>query len=507
MPARPDRRTAPYLIATVTAAVVAVGLYAPFVGGPPVSDDWPVFEAVAQSTPARLRSWLDPTADAWFRPLSLLYTGLTWRAFETDAAAHRALGVVLFGLSATALGVLAWQISGDARCAPFGALAFGLGATHAEPVLWISSHNEILAGGLFLSAILAEVRHLRGGGRVALAVAHVAGLLALCAKETAYGLPLALLCLEWRLPVGPASQSIPRPAGQPLTAGLRLLARPSLTTGLAVIVLGLARIGHPHPYGTDLAPVSLLRNGLYSMGMMLAALPADGALLAGSGALEPRVIALAAAVGSLGLIGLATLWRPWRGCTVCTRAMTVAVAMTLAGMLPALPVVTERTTYLPSMGLAVLLALLVTRLASSGVDRRTQGALVTLLFGLYLAAGSAAAASRASDWSRAARVVQYTMSDLARAASTSDRNAHVLVIGLPNRIGSAYAFQNALPAAARLWPVDRPVQIGDDAGSAGSPCPDSGHMGGKDVAGDSALVLCYVDHPRPGLALPREGAR
>lgn len=452
-------------VVTLAAAALAVVLYLPFAPGALLADDWFVMQSAATDSLHDMASWLDPTAPGWYRPLTRAFFVLSWRAFGTDAAGHHALGILLYGVTTLAVGALGASLSGDPWAAPIAALAFAAAAPHAEAVLWIAAANELWAGLLFCLTLLAHARYLRRGGSLSYAVTLSFLVLALAAKETVLGLPVALLAMALWLP-GERETGTDRRAGW--RGAISLPPPPWLVAAVVVPALLVARSQNPLPYDVPLAPVQLVRNALYSTTMVVAALPADATRLAGpapSSGPTPEAVALAAALGALlGLAALALRWRPWADCTNCRGTMGIAVAVLAAGLLPAAPIVAERTTYVASIGGALLVAGLVTRLARSA---RRRGPLARLavpgLFAVLVLANVTAARHRAADWARAGTAMRQVMDAVAERARGGSPDQALVVLNLPDTVGSAYAFRNAFPAAAALWPIEGPVIAHVDA--------------------------------------------
>jgi len=437
--------------------MLAFLFFLPHLRGAPVGDDWPVFAAVGRAESAEPLRWLNPLRPGWYRPLSHAYAALTWRLFGREGAPHRLLGAVLFAATTLAVMRLTVRVSGEPRAGPLAGLVFATGATHAEPVLWIAAHNELLAGLLATVSLLAYARYARTLRGSWLLAAAGTCCLAVMAKETALGLPLAMASIAALLP---ASGAATERAGR----GRLRTALPALVLAVAAALLVLARSGGGLPYDVSTHPLQLMGNMAFSGAMLLVAVPADGGLLHASFAPGSRLVAAwpaaAAAAALVGLGILALRWRAWRGCSSCRRGMGVAAVVCLAGMLPAAAIVTERTAYLPSVGAAMGLGLLLARLHRLAGQRGPPAvAAVTLLAAAYLLASTTAAQGRARYWSQAAVTSDAVMSQLAAAARVAPTGSTIVVTELPDRHGPAVLFLNAFPAAAEVWPVPAPVLV------------------------------------------------
>ena len=125
-----------------------------------------------------------------------LYWDLTWPLFGLHAGAHAVLRLALHGLAAVTVSRIGLRCGLAAPAAVLAGLLFGAGPVSFTPVYWASGIQELLGGTLSLVAVAS----LLAGGRRAILTAGVCGVLAVFAKESAFGLPffLALLVLTGR---------------------------------------------------------------------------------------------------------------------------------------------------------------------------------------------------------------------------------------------------------------------------------------------------------------------
>jgi hypothetical protein len=182
---------------TLIFAALALGVYAPSLRGPFVSDD---LHYVATNPYVHdlgldnLLAILDPRSPATlfvvnYAPVHLLLHALTWQAVGEQTTAYHVVNVLLHALG-SALLALVFSRAGLPRAVAVGAaLVFLLHPANVEAVAWISQAKTPLAFVLSLSALLAHPRRP--------ALATVAFALALLAKPTAaFALPVAA-ALEW----------------------------------------------------------------------------------------------------------------------------------------------------------------------------------------------------------------------------------------------------------------------------------------------------------------------
>ncbi len=172
---------------------LAAAVYAPFVGGGLLTDDFVHLEHL-ESVRNVEHLVLAPDTFDFYRPVTqaslkietILHPG-SWAAFRiTNLALHLAVLASAFALSGAALS--------SRRAAALATLAFALTPkAHPIAVLWLSARGEILMMLWSFFAAIAWIRWTRGAGRRWLAGTIVAYGLAILSKEAALLLPFALL--------------------------------------------------------------------------------------------------------------------------------------------------------------------------------------------------------------------------------------------------------------------------------------------------------------------------
>lgn len=322
----------------------------------------------------------------YYRPLSLITFAIEESLWGTAPEFSHLLNVGLYALTAVVLlGVLRRLVSGEV--AVIAALLFAAHPLHVEVVASIKSRDELLGLLLHLGALGVLL-----SGRSAAAVAGIA-LLAMLAKESALLLLLtAPLVLIFEKPERSPGQIARRCA--PLLGALlawlflrlvvaevplqvwnaailelennALLAADGLAERIATAVMMagwyLWLFIHPHPQVYD-----------YSIGQIPIVGPTD-----------PR------ALGSLVIIAVmgALAWRGWRqkapwGFALLFAGVNYALVSNLL-VLVAGSTMAERYLYTPSVGLALLVALLIGTLKTPPLRLGAAAVLLTALSGLTL---------------------------------------------------------------------------------------------------------------------------
>ena len=160
----------------------------------------------------------DPNADYW-QPLSLFSHALDIELFGLQPAGHHLMNVGLHAAAAVALFlVLQSMTNAPWRCA-FVAALFALHPLRVESVAWVTERKDVLSGLFFMLTLGAYTRYVRGPFSLSryLTVVFVFAL-GLMSKPMLVTLPFVLLLLDyWPL------QRIPRTASGSALGALRPL--------------------------------------------------------------------------------------------------------------------------------------------------------------------------------------------------------------------------------------------------------------------------------------------
>ena len=370
--------------AAFLAALVALLVYLPSLGNRFALDDSAIVErnAVAHDVAAAARAFAHPYwppehgAGLW-RPLVIFSFAADWQLSGGSAAWLHAMNVLLHAL-ATALVVLLIAPYVGSIGALAGGILFAIHPVHVEAVANLVGRAEILVAiGLAAAVLLARAaRRARAEGRPPLPfelLALLAVLLALLSKEHA-AIAVALLWLDDRArPDAPG-----RPNARLLVAvGLMtvawLLVRRSVEGGVSFVAVAptFFHLGAAGRLSTMLPAILVI--------MRLLAWPFDL-----SPDYHPQVIERLEHLTPLGVLGLvelmaivalaALLWKRQRAASFALLVIGLAWLPTSNLLFPAGIVLAERTLYLPSVGVALLLGL-----AADALVRRSGRRAVILL--------------------------------------------------------------------------------------------------------------------------------
>ena len=394
------------LACSIGLALATVVLYAPVVGYEFVTydDDRYVTDnaQVLQGLTLENLGWAARTQQLGiWHPLTWLSHMLDVELSGTSPAGHHAMSVLLHGVAALLLFQFFERASGAAGPSAFVAATFALHPLHVEYVAWVSERKDVLSACLFMLSLCAYLGYCRRPrvGRYALVVLAFAG--ALLAKPTVVTLPFVLLLLDsWPLArtASLRSRVIEKLPLFALAAAASVAAFLSQQAGQAVA-------------GLEVAPLALrISNALVSYGAYVGLAfwpsplgvlyPHPGELLTGW--------QVASAASGLALVSLAVLragprapflpvgWLWFLGMLV---PMIGLVQVGSQGM-------ADRYTYLPLIGLALMVAWGVPELSSRwryGHSARMGAAL------LALAALAATSSAQLRHWRNSVSLFEHAL--------------------------------------------------------------------------------------------------
>jgi hypothetical protein len=205
-------------------AALAILTYLPFLGLPPMQDDYLQVElAERYGGPS---GWAGLMHDPLYRcrATSILLTAATVQVFGWSVLAFSLSSVVLHALNVVLIAALGscrwigWPISLVA------AFVFAVRERHHEAVVWYASLHEPLVMLFALLAVLSLIKWLEGGSRGWLVATGLASAAALASKESGVVLAVALPALAWLYPERRGAVLPLLAAGAATTAAYFLLA-------------------------------------------------------------------------------------------------------------------------------------------------------------------------------------------------------------------------------------------------------------------------------------------
>lgn len=407
----PPRRKTPVLLAAGAAACLAVLAFAGSLDNAFVFDDYPIIaeNRLITSPGPWYRFWLEPywprtrSPDKLYRPLTMwsLRANVALTG-EPDPASIRATNIALHALASAGVAVLAWRVSRRPSAAWIAGALFAVHPLHTEAVVTGVGRSELLAGAL---GVWLMARYIRPpaektpptGPRAAVfhATNAVLFLLAVMSKEHALLLWPALAAYDaWRYRHPPAGQRLSlfkwlNDVAAPAHVGFMLATSTFFFFRFAVfgwhyrLEADRVRVWESPLAHADLIEHVLTPFRLAWLTVKLLVWPRALCPIWSIPAVSlPRQIELDVAAGMILIAGLlilsVVLWH--RG--ALSGPLLVAMLILMVLPIQALPMAhwlyAERWLYLPSVLMAVLVALALARLGTPGASLGLAAAAVLL---------------------------------------------------------------------------------------------------------------------------------
>jgi hypothetical protein len=417
------------------ASLVASSVYLPGFTNAPLADDWAVIQRNLHLSVQDVPRLLTARHGGWYRPVFDLFIGACARLFGFDAIGYHFVAFVLYVAVAILVADIIGTLTQRIAIGALAAVLFGVHGAHAEPVLWVSASNELLAG-LFvllgLQSYLAFRSSASPGRYYALTV--VCYVLAIGAKETAIFLPVALAVYDM-LDTG----------GDSWRERLRRLAPVAPLLAIQGVFVAF-RLWTGSPYPIDIDPVRIVVNLGYYLAVGLFALPDNYGYLTSLPLWRQQpalpLVTMTLVACALGILG----WLVWtcRGRIPrrLAHVLSFAAAWSVIALYPVILTATGRTTFMASIGIAWMLA------AGYGAvwhaaDRQRSWCIAALI--LLIGTHAGVASYRAFWWRQAGQEMERAIAWMDAALADIPAGATVCVTGLPDHVHHAYVFRNAFP--------------------------------------------------------------
>jgi hypothetical protein len=356
--------------------------------------------------------WPPDRGAALYRPLTVLGFAIQWALGGGGAFVYHLVSLFLFAAVSALVAVFALALGLGRRPALLAGVLFAVHPVHVEAVANVVGQSELLAALAVLAAMVSYIRGRRRGRLTTLESVAVAGLYgAGClSKEHAMVLPALILLVEIACFPGTPLRERLRVVG-PTLLGLLAVAVTFWTARVAVLggVQGVDT--HPVFRGASTEARMLTSVGLVGTWIRLLLFPvrlrAD---------YSPADYQLAQGFGPAQWLGVACLvilgvvaWRSWRRRPMITVGILFA-AFALGPvsnfLMPTGVLVAERTLFLPSVGVVLLVAAALEPLLT-GPNWR----LVSLVLGGVAVVGGFRSMMRAPVWASTEALSNHMLED------------------------------------------------------------------------------------------------
>jgi hypothetical protein len=393
-------------------------------------------------------------------PVTWLTHMIDFQLFGSDPSGHHLTSLAFHLFNTVALLVLLRRATGDFWRSAFVAALFALHPLHVEPVAWLSARKDLVSTAGLLVALLAYVEYARRASPFAYAATLAAYAVSLMAKPMYVTLPVLLLLLDaWPLARMRATGATPSGSGRrhPL---IPLVVEKLPFFGLAAVSSAVAYLTQAR--ADAVVPFRIEELGSRAAGVVVAYATYVWKTVwpAGLAVVYPRpelpvwevlvAIAFLAAVSVLAIRGARA--RPW---------LLVGWGWFLVALLPVIGIVqigsswvADKFTYVPLVGLFVMVAWGVPELVELAAGARARRPALAIAAGAALALLAARSALQLESWKDS--ITLYT-----RALEVTDGNFVVL-----GNLGYAYQEQGRLEEALRYYHESIRVEPRYDAGYA-----------------------------------------
>ena len=358
--------------------------------------------------------------DNYWSPVTYLSHMLDIDMYGLDAGRHHRTNIIIHALNAVLLFWFLRAATGSKWRSAAAAALFALHPLRVESVAWVAERKDLLGGFFWLATMLAWLRDRRCSFAVVTLFA-----LALMAKPTVVTLPFALLLVDY-WPLGRF------PAAEPFFARLKHLMREkvplfAMSAAVSVITyLGQSSVGALAEFSA-VPPATRALNAVLAVGLYLR----DSFWPLALSVLYPydknlRVETVALVAALLGAITLlALLARTRHPFAVCGWLWFLGTLVPVLGLVQAgSQSRADRFTYLPAIGLTVLLVWTVHAALGASRAGRFAGAALALLASATL---GVLAARQTGYWSDSIKLYERSL------AVTRDNSI------LHNNLGKALA--------------------------------------------------------------------
>lgn len=336
----------------------------------------------------------------FFRPVGNLFWFTDYIAYNLNPFGYHAVNVILHVLASFEVFILCRLITSNRTTSALAATIFAVMPVHAEAVAWTAARFDILSGLYYFASLIFFVLYLRRGALRLYLISLGAFLLAVSSKEMALTLPIIILLYDALLnPRGPFRV-------------LEALRRHVPFWGLVLIRLGL--------WGRGYRGLQLIPGDLWSW--------MDGNILRIVDPLVPDITSEARWIFALCTILLFFMYRDRRQVLFGL----VWIPITYAATINSITGPTARSFYIPSLGLSLVIASVLTRpiLRPSRVARSLGVAMLLMLIVSY----SAVLITRSQLYYRAGEVAQAIPQQVKSLHPTLPPGARLVFVGVPDQV-------------------------------------------------------------------------
>lgn len=431
----------------VLTALSAILVYIPGVTNALLADDWPVTTRnMNLALPDILQRFLAPYG-GWYRPVFDIFISVCTHIFGLNAVGYHWVVLGIYAVLTVLVGAIAETLTGKKGIGILSSFLFGIHSVHAEPVLWISASNELLAGLFVLLSMKCYIMFRTSKSILHYFLAGACYLLSIATKETAVFLPTMFAVYDlYRLHLRA------RYRWQTLLPAVPFL--------LLQVLFVLFRVITGSPYSLSVPPIRIAANVLYYLAVEVFTLPDNYGYLTSlplwrQGPIVP-ILAMSVSAFSVGTL----IWLYFR----FTRPedwhhLKFACLWSIVALYPVILTATGRTAFMSSIGVIWSISILSLTAWNKVKAQPLLQRLFTAAMILFVVANLGVAWYRAYWWRQAGLTMQSVLSQLEYSVENIPVGSKICITGLPDHFRHAYTFRNAFPSITqRLYP-NREIQV------------------------------------------------
>jgi tetratricopeptide (TPR) repeat protein len=389
--------------------------------------------------------WAPSTVRGYYQPLtmvSLMLDRFLAGPHESLMAYHRT-SLFLHAANTVLIAVFLYMLFGRPIIAAGVSLLFGLHPVTVESVCWVAERKTVLATFFALGSLLEYIRYTRDQRRRYYVGCMLAYILALLSKPIVVPLPAMMLLMDhW--PLG-------RLHRKSVTEKIPLFAIGVVFAAITYVSQGrAASIYLPGDYSPWRVPLILCHNIVFYLHKLL--WPVN---LSAHYAYTTHQAMVVGVVGTCLLAALLVILRRR------TRALLTGLLAFFVMILPAMGIISvtstmaaNRYTYLPSVGLLMVIAALLVQLASQGpkAGHRVRQAVAVVFLLAVVAVETIPLRRYLAQWSNTVTLCQYLLTITPRSATLhADLGAALAAAGMSDDAAEHYRHAIAIqPNEARL---------------------------------------------------------
>lgn len=442
----------------ILVSLIAGSVYLPGITNSLLADDWPVIMRTMNLSSQNLFTHFCSTSAGWYRPMFDVLISFCFRVFGYNAVGYHLVAFLLYVCITGLVGYLVETLVNKRGIGLATSFLFGIHSVHSEPVLWVSSMNELLAG-LFVLLSLKSYLAFRKSDKPALNYC-LTGLFysfSLASKETSFFLPIMFIGYDVLLWSGMRTES--------KFSSINWRSQLANLPFIIIMLIYLSfRLQAGSPYSTDVPVQRIFINGLYYFFVQVLMLPENYGYLSSvtlwrQNPLLP-IFSVCASVAVIGVLIRLYIKLAEQEITFnCHKVIKFTAAWSLVALSPVILTATGRTAFMSSIGVVWTIALCLSVIWDKAQVNPTNRKIFIASVIVFVFINLLVSSYRGYWWRQAGVVTQNVIRELDSELQTIPRSSKICLVGLPDHLHHAYTFRNAFPYLGQMLYPDYQFEV------------------------------------------------